>query len=106
MQRLPVIYRPEAVDDLEEVFLYVLEASRDFRTAQDYTERIRARCESIGNAPRGGRPRDDLFPGLRTVPFESSAVIVYVVRVDAVEIVNVYHGGRDYEALFLGADDA
>nr|WP_260682893.1 type II toxin-antitoxin system RelE/ParE family toxin [Rhizobium laguerreae] len=62
------------------------------------------RCRKIGDAPNGGRPRDDLAPGLRTVPFEHSAVIAYHVT-DAVEIVNVFYGGRDYEALLRAGDD-
>jgi len=50
----------------------------------------------------GGRVRDDLFAGLRTVPFERSAVIAYTVEDDCVRITNVFHGGRDYEALYRG----
>ena len=50
--------------------------------------------------PRGGRPRDDLEPGLRTVPFERSAVIAYRVESDSVLILNVFYGRRDYEALY------
>lgn len=48
--------------------------------------------------------RDDLAPGLRIVPFEHSAVIAYHVA-DAVEIVNTFYGGRNYEALFRVGDD-
>jgi toxin ParE1/3/4 len=63
-------------------------------------ERIRTRCEKIGNAPHGGRQRDDLAPGLRLVPFEHSAVIAYVVEDAQVRVTNIFYGGRDYEALF------
>lgn len=45
--------------------------------ARDFVERIKVRCSRIGNAPLGGISRDDLEPGLRTVPFEKSAVIAY-----------------------------
>jgi toxin ParE1/3/4 len=48
----------------------------------------------------GGRPRDDLSPGLRTTPFERSVVIAYVVEGGAVQITNIFYGGRDYEALY------
>jgi len=54
---------------------------------------------AIGNAPHGGRSRDDIMPGLRTVPFEHSAVIAYIVDDGLVCIVNIFYGGRDYEAL-------
>jgi toxin ParE1/3/4 len=33
------------------------------------------------------------------VPFEHSTVIIYKVIEDAVEIINVFYGGRDYAAL-------
>jgi len=62
------------------------------------------RCQRIGNAPMGGIARDDLQPGLRTVPFEHSAVIAYVVEDDQVSVTNVFYGGRDYDALYRGAE--
>lgn len=49
---------------------------------------------------RRGRRRDDLFPGLRTVPFEGRAVIAYLAREHRVEITNIFYGGQDYEALY------
>ncbi|WP_353019119.1 hypothetical protein [Mesorhizobium sp. M0800] len=38
-------------------------------------------------------------PGLRTVPFEHSAIIAYVGSHDLVRIVSIFYGGRDYETL-------
>ncbi len=80
MHRLDVEFRPAAFAELAAIFDYVLEISRSFEVARGFTLRIRERCERIGDAPYGGRPRDDLAPGLRTVPFERSAVIAYVVE--------------------------
>jgi len=99
MKCLPVIYRPEAVADLEEIFRYVLNKSRDHITAKRFTNRIKTRCDRIGNAPHGGAPRFDLGTNLRLVPFEKSAVILYRITGDEVEIVNIFYGGRDYEVL-------
>jgi toxin ParE1/3/4 len=64
--------------------------------------RIIERCQRIGIVPHGGRSRDDLAAGLRTVPFERRAVIDYRVTDEIVEITNVFYGGRDYEALYRG----
>lgn len=102
MKRLPVVYRPEAVADLEEIFRYVLDKSCDLVTAKRFTNRIKARCDKIANAPYGGAPRGDLGTGLRLVPFEKSAVILYRVANNEVEIVNIFYGGRDYDALMGG----
>lgn len=100
MRRARVVYRPEAVDDLDEIFRFVFDLSRDRQTARRFVERIRERCRRIGEMPLGGTPRDDLVPGIRTMPFERRAVVAYRVVDGAVEITNIFYGGRDYEALY------
>lgn len=102
-----VRYRPEALADLAEIFRGMRRASGSVVTARRYVERIRARCHRIARLPLGGLPRDDLAPGLRTVPFERRAVIAYRVVKDTVEITNIFHGRRDYAALHRrgSADD-
>ncbi|RVC40895.1 MAG: type II toxin-antitoxin system RelE/ParE family toxin [Mesorhizobium sp.] len=102
IQRLAVVLREEAISDLEAIAAYVLDSSRSETTANGFIDRIKDRCLSIGNAPRGGRSRDDIVPGLRTVPFEHSAVIAYVIEDDFVHIVRIFYGGRDYETLMRG----
>lgn len=106
MRRLRVVFRAEAEFDLLQIYRWVYEASRDPSVADRFLDRLVSRCERVGDAPHGGRPRDDLEPGLRTVSFERSAVIAYHVYGDRVEIVNVFYGGRDFETLFQGGDQA
>ena len=60
----------------------------------------------IGLDPLGGRARDDLEAGLRTVPFEHTAVIAYTVEDDCVRVTNIFYGGRDYEALYRKAPES
>lgn len=36
------------------------------------------------------------------VPFEHSAIIAYKVEDSRVDITDVFYGGRDYEAFYLG----
>lgn len=105
IQRLAVVLSEAAIADLEAIAAYILENSGSENIANGFVDRIEERCRSIGNAPRGGRSRDDIMPGLRTVPFEHSAVIAYVVEGDAVFIVNVFYGGRDYEAMIRGGSE-
>jgi toxin ParE1/3/4 len=105
VERLEVVFRDDAADDLEAIYRWIYESSLEPATAQRYVERIVAFCEKIGGMARGGRPRDDLMPGLRTFPFERRAVIAYLVVSDRVEITNVFYGGRDYEALYRGQPD-
>lgn len=95
-----VTYRETATADILDVYRWVYEVSLDPMTAERFTARLVAACERIGRVPHGGRPRDDLLPGLRTVPFEKRAVIAYLVEAETVVITNVFYGGRDYEALY------
>ena len=103
MRRLPVVFQGEAEADLAGIFHVVLHASQDQSVAEGFIRRIIARCHRIGDAPHGGRPRGDLEPGLRTVPFERSAVIAYRVETESVTITNVFYGGRNFKALFQAA---
>ena len=90
MRPLKVAFRPEAANDLAAIFGYVLEISRNRTIATGFVLRLWERCERIGNAPHAGRPRDDLAPGLRTFPFEKSAVIAYKIDGDLVQITNIF----------------
>lgn len=100
IRRLPVLLSEQAVADLEAIAGHILGASGSEKIASGFATRIRQRCKRIGDVPHGGRPRNDLSPGLRTVPFEHSAVIAYIIDEDSVRITNVFYGGRDFEALF------
>ena len=99
MRRLDVVLREDAALDLQRIYDAVAEKSQSLTVARGFVDRILARCQKIGDAPRGGRPRNDLKQGLRTVPFESRALIVYRVS-EVVEIVNIFPRGFDYDAFF------
>jgi toxin ParE1/3/4 len=77
MRRYAVLLRPEAREDLQSIFDGVLKVSQNRNVARNFVSRILQRCRRIGNVPHGGQPRDDLMAGMRTVPFEDSAVITY-----------------------------
>ncbi|EHS53706.1 plasmid stabilization system [Rhizobium sp. PDO1-076] len=100
MRRAKVRFRAQALDDLREIFRFVLSLSQSPETARRYVGRIRARCESIGDVPHAGAPRDDLAVGLRMVAFERSAIILYEVEDGKVLITNIFYGRRDYAVLF------
>ena len=105
MKCFPVEYRPEAQDDLFYIFHSVLEISQNIITAQQFTDRIYAQCEKIGDMPFGGSPRDHIKRGLRLIPFERTVVILYCIENETVWITNVIFGGKDYEALFRHSND-
>jgi len=105
MKRYPVEFREEAIDDIDWIHETVLDVSKDFNTATRFARRIYKQCLKIGDMPFGGAPRDYLQKGLRLVPFEKSAVILYVIENETVWITNVIYGGRDYEAMFRQSKD-
>lgn len=89
-----VVLRPAALDDLAAIEEWIAERS-DHETATAYGDRILDACDALGNFPRRGSDRDDLIPGARTVSFERSATIVYVVQDDIVEVARILRKGRD-----------
>ncbi|MCB1430301.1 MAG: type II toxin-antitoxin system RelE/ParE family toxin [Nitratireductor sp.] len=99
MKVLPVHLRESAVADLDGIAFDIALASSSPDVGLGFMQRIRNRCLKIGNVPMGGVSREDLGAGIRMVPFEHSAVILYRVTERRVEIVNVFFGGRDYEAI-------
>lgn len=57
------------------------------------------RCDGIADMPGIGRQREELSPGLRSVP-EGDYVIFYRQIEDGVEIIRVLHGKRDIPTIF------
>lgn len=106
MRHLKVLYQAEAFNDLETIYRYLASTTQNRTIAKDFVRRIKSRCSKIGFTPYGGPARDYLEQGLRMVPFEHSAVILYKVEPECVLITNVFYGGRDYEALFHGVAGA
>ncbi len=100
MHEYKVVYRPEAMDDIHQIFRFIHDISRDRTIARAYVQRIRQRCVRIGAVPLGGTARDDLAPGLRTVSFERRAVIAYRIVDRTVEVTNIFYGGRDFETIY------
>jgi toxin ParE1/3/4 len=99
MKILPVRWSRQGELDLVNIADDIKIATSSIRLAVRYAARIEERCRRIGNAPHSGRPRDDLAPGLRTVAFERSALICYIIDEDIVWITNIFRRGRDYEAI-------
>ncbi|MFN3549864.1 MAG: type II toxin-antitoxin system RelE/ParE family toxin [Mesorhizobium sp.] len=110
MKRLSVRWSKSAKSDLLDLIENIGHATGSIAVAIRYADRLEARCLRIGEVPLSGRPRDELAIGLRSTPFERSAIIFYVVEEDHVLILisNVFRRGRDYEAVFrseAGAED-
>ena len=105
MKGLTVSLRPGAIEDLKDIYDWIVSESGHPQIAGNLIGRILDRCESLAAFPMKGRARDDLQPGVRILPFERIAVIAYRILAGEIEVINVFYGGRDYEA-FLIDDEA
>jgi toxin ParE1/3/4 len=105
VKRLPVRLRAQAHQDIKDIFDWIVSQSSYPSVAEKFVNRIYERCETLGDFPMKGVARDDLQQGLRILGFERRAVIAYRVLDDAVEVTNIFYGGRDWEAIISDFTD-
>lgn len=102
--RYHVRYAPEARAQLDALFQYIAhEASPDI--AWRFTDAIVDRCESLSDYALRGTPRDDIRPGLRTLPFRRRVTIAYMVQGAEVTILAVFYGGQNIAAMLSAEED-
>ena len=94
-----ILKRPRAADDLIELWDYVAEDS--VMRADAFIEDVDAKFHLLAEQPMLGRSREELAPGLRSLPFVRY-VIFYEVIPDNNAIVRVLRGARDLGPLFEG----
>lgn len=102
MDTYRVYFMPDAIKDLEEIYLYIVEQSGFPDRAWNYMERLKSKCEELETFPIRGQLRNDLMDGLRIYPLDNKAVAAFLVNETnlTVQVLNVFYGGRDYDALF------
>lgn len=98
-----VVFSPEALEQLAELYRYIAEAASPDVAAQ-YTEAIVSDCESLRMFPLRGTQRDDVRPGLRITNYKKRAVIAFDVDTGVVSIIGVFYGGQDYETILRDDD--
>lgn len=93
-------WSPEARADLVEIWdYYAAVAGR--QTEDNIARDIAAACALIEDYPQGGRSRNELGPGLRSVAVRPH-VVFYRLRDNVPEIVRVLDGRRDLDEIFAG----
>ena len=63
-----VVFLRRAESRLTELGLYIA-GEAGLAIANGYLDRIHAACMGLGEFPERGRSRDDILPGLRTIPW-------------------------------------
>ncbi|MBI3150294.1 MAG: type II toxin-antitoxin system RelE/ParE family toxin [Betaproteobacteria bacterium] len=99
-----IVFSPEFVTQLTELFRYIAEQASP-EVAAGYTDAIVSYCESLRTFPLRGTRRDDVRPGLRITHYKKRAVIAYHVDAEVVSILGVFYGGRDYETILRDESD-
>ena len=93
-----VIFSPEVVKDLEDIWSYIAQDS--FDRADNFIDTLRDFCrEDLALSPEIGSGRDYLSKDLLALPFKNY-MIYYRCRPAQVEIVRVLHGSRDMGTIF------
>jgi toxin ParE1/3/4 len=101
MKTYNVYLLPDAIKDLESIYEYITEQSGFPERAWAYIEKLRTICQDLETAPQRGQQRNDLMKDLRVYPLDKKTVAAFVVDKDkqTVNILNIFYGGRDYEAI-------
>lgn len=96
-----LVYAIEAAEDLQSIYLHI--ASESPEAADRFVREIEARCEMLREIPEIGVSRPDLLEGARILTFRRRVVVVYRLSAEKVDVLRIFYGGGDYEAIILGA---
>ncbi|MFH0782334.1 MAG: type II toxin-antitoxin system RelE/ParE family toxin [Pseudomonadota bacterium] len=101
MEMYNVYLLPDAIKDLESIYEYIAEQSGFPERAWAYIERLRRKCQDLEMTPQRSQQRSDITENLRIYPLDKKAVAAFIVDNDKqmVNILNIFYGGRDYEAI-------
>ena len=89
---------PAAEDDLIEIGLYIAHDSP--ANAEHFIDALERECSKLANSPFDlGHRCEGLHPELRRYNFKRYALIYRPVS-DGIELVGVFHGSRELEAMF------
>ncbi len=98
-----VRWTPQAVDDLEAVFLFIARDSPQLAAA--FADRVLHATDQLASFPRSGRIVPELgIANIREILVGSYRVI-YRVRQDDVQLLTVHHGARLLDVTKLGVED-
>ncbi len=95
---------PEALVDLDEIWIYIAQASGSAEIASRVVDSITDRFWLLAQHPYLGRRRDeDLTPGLRSIVAEEYVIFHRVENEGRlVLILHILHGSRDIVGFFVG----
>jgi len=101
MKNYRVVFTPDAESDLIAIYDYIAVEKGMPEVAWAYIQKLRASCHALTNAPIRGRERNDLRLGLRVLSLTKNTIAAFEVNEteQIVTILNLFHGGKDYDAI-------
>ena len=88
---------PAAEADLEDIWDFIAQDKPD--AADAFLDTILEKCQTLADSPEMGRHRDELAPGVRSLPFKRY-VIFYTKTDIGIEVIRVLSGYRDVDQIF------
>jgi plasmid stabilization system protein ParE len=79
MKKYDVYLMPDAIKDLEGIYVHITDKSGFPERAWAYIEKLRRKCHELETAPIRGQRRDDLMENLRIAPIDKKAVAAFIV---------------------------
>ncbi len=92
-----ILRRPLAADDIAQVWDYIAEDSLE--QADAWLDRLDEAFRLLATTPMMGRAREELSPGLRSMPFGRYVIFYEPINV-GIDVVRVLHSARDIDAQF------
>lgn len=103
MTRHRVVFAARALAQLNALQSFIGAAS-SASVASAFVDRLIDRCLTLEAFPLRGTPREDIGPGIRTIPFKRRATIAYTVAGTDVVIVTIAYRGQDIHTMMHDAD--
>lgn len=95
MHKFQIIIRDEALKDLENITLYLLE-NGGIQAARKFKNQFDEFANSLAEVPHRGTIQNESLEGLRIVGLAKRATIAFVVEADKVVILRVIYKGGDW----------
>lgn len=89
--------RPLAQADILEIWDFIAEDS--LHDADLWIDRLDEKLKLWATQPTLGRQRDELIPGLRSMPF-GRYVVFFVAMPEGIDVVRILHSARDIDEAF------
>lgn len=94
-----VLLRPQAEEDLSDIWFYIAIENGSPLNADRFIDRIHEKLNLLAETPAIGTNKDHYFEGLLQFVF-GNYLIFYTPDKDGIKVARILHGARDIPAQF------